>query len=185
MGDAITDDDLKTGGKLPPRVTPSYRRIRGSPEEAHEAMLRCLARREHSEHELRRKLARKYLSPEVVDDIIGALQDEGLQSDVRFTEDFMHSMMERGYGYGRIYSGLRERGVETSIIKECLPTDEQTWFDLARRALQKRFGDDAPIEYYGDEEERAAWLSRARYLERRGFARDIVVKVLDGRSIER
>lgn len=183
MADVIDGDQEARGETTRGRTAPR-RRVRDGPEQAYGAMLRCLARREHSELELRRKLARKCLSTEDIDDIIDRLQDDNLQSDARFAEDFIHSMMERGYGYGRIYSSLRERGIDKETITECLTTDEQTWFDLVCHAMRKRFGDDDPINYHGSDEERAAWLRRASYLQRRGFARDAVAKALNGKPFE-
>jgi regulatory protein len=94
--------------------------------------LRLLARREHSELELRHKLKGRNFAGNIVDTVIMQLVDEGLLSDHRFAEVYIRGRFERGYGPLRIRAELRERGVSGDSA-------EQFPGDYRERARQKRF----------------------------------------------
>jgi regulatory protein len=72
-----------------------------------------LARREHSEQELRRKLRRKGYTSEACAYALEKLRRRGSQSDRRFAEEWVRGRM-RGKGVSRtsLLSGLQVRGVE-------------------------------------------------------------------------
>ena len=61
------------------------------------AAMDLLARREHSQRELRTKLERRF-PPEQVDETLQTLAAEGLQSDSRFAEAYVRQRSQRGYG---------------------------------------------------------------------------------------
>ena len=64
---------------------------------AKEQAIRLLARRDHSRYELRRKLAARGNPADVIDAAIAPLAESGLQSDERFTENFVRSALNRGH----------------------------------------------------------------------------------------
>jgi len=136
-----------------------------------------LARREHSVDELQQKLLshakKKELDVEIVADVIGALQKEGLVSDERFTEAFVRYRMNNGYGPRRIQSELRERGVDEKIQAAYLDFSDPQWFDQVELVRRKRFGENPPEDY----KERAR---QARFLQYRGFTTDQTKRVLAG-----
>jgi regulatory protein len=70
-----------------------------------------LARREHSQEELRLKLSQRGFSERLINEVIGELRDENLQSDARFAEVFTRSRVAKGYGVYRIRQELRQRGI--------------------------------------------------------------------------
>ena len=144
-----------------------------SDHETYGAAVRLLARREHSQVELRRKLRTRGHRPDAVERALTRLGEYGYQSDARFAESFVRSRVDRGQGRLKIVAGLRERGIEDDIASALVDLGEPEWRRLATAALRKRFGDAAPAD-------RAEWVKRARFLAGRGFTSDVVSRVLDG-----
>ena len=95
-----------------------------------------LSRREHSAKEIRRKLSRKIESPDILEVEIKKLQDEGLLSDERFAESYIHSRKRNGFGPLRIKIELRERGVNDSIVHNLLHLED--WSVLAHCQSSKK-----------------------------------------------
>ena len=127
--------------------------------------LRLLARREHSELELRHKLAGRQFGDALIDTVVAELAAQGLVSDRRFAEAYVRGRFERGFGPQRIQSELRERGVATDLAGETLAELSGAWVDSAARQRNKRFGAGLPE----DARERARQM---RFLQQRGFTGD-------------
>lgn len=144
-----------------------------SDHETYGAAIRLLARREHSQAELRRKLRTRGHRPDTVERALTRLGEYGYQSDARYAESFVRSRVDRGQGRLKIVAALRERGIEDDVVSALLDLGEPEWRRLAMAALRKRFGDAAPAG-------RAEWVRRARFLAGRGFPSDVVCRVLDG-----
>jgi regulatory protein len=132
--------------------------------------LRLLARREHSELELRHKLKGRNFAGNIVDTVIMQLVDEGLLSDHRFAEVYIRGRFERGYGPLRIRAELRERGVSGDSAEQLLAGLSRFWVESAGRQRSKRFGRQFP----GDYRERARQM---RFLQQRGFSSDQIQAV--------
>lgn len=127
--------------------------------------LRLLARREHSELELRHKLATRQFGDDLIDTVVTELAAQGLLSDRRFADAYVRGRFERGFGPLRIQSELRERGVATDLVAETLAELSGAWLDSAARQRNKRFGTGLPE----DARERARQM---RFLQQRGFTGD-------------
>jgi regulatory protein len=121
-----------------------------------------LARREHSERELACKLAGRGYDESVVGETVSGLVADGLLSNQRFVESFVHSRYQRGQGPLKIRAGLRERGIDDDAIGACLDTYAGEWRELASRVREKKFGTALP----GDYRERSRQM---RFLQQRGF----------------
>lgn len=133
-----------------------------------------LARREHSSGELRAKLrAKGFDDEESVDLQLGRLRDEGLLSDERFAESFVHARRLRGQGPSRIAAELRERAVSAALIEAYVDPRDGVWTEAARAARRKRFGPEAPAEF-------AERARQARFLRYRGFTEDQIKVALGG-----
>jgi len=133
--------------------------------------VRMLARREHSTLELRHKLSQRGVAETEIESTICRLQQEGLQSDERFAESYVHSRSGKGYGPLRIAAELRERGVDDGIAETCLDRDDDHWQRLLQQAHQRKFGDSA----IGDFKDR---VRRIRFLQYRGFELDKINRLL-------
>lgn len=89
--------------------------------EVYVSALNLLTRREHSRHELRRKLLSRYPNrQEVVDEVLVRLERESYQSDERFAEAYVRSWGAKGKGVQRLRQELRARGIEESLIEQVL-----------------------------------------------------------------
>jgi regulatory protein len=128
------------------------------------AAMRALARREHSQQELRLKLQRH--APEaLVECLLQQLREQGLQSDERFAEAYIRYRSARGYGPLRIKAELQERGVATETIQASLAEAAIDWLAIATKVRGKRFDISISKEY----SERAKQM---RFLQYRGFDQD-------------
>lgn len=95
--------------------------------------------------------------------MLAALTAEGLQSDERFTESYVHHRIERGYGPVRIRQELRERGVSPETIDMVLAAADADWQANLAGVRRKKFGKAVPSDY----EEQAR---QSRFLYSRGFS---------------
>ncbi len=126
------------------------------------AAMDLLARREHSQQELTDKLIRRFgCSPHIAPEL-ARLRDEGLQSDVRFAEAYVHSRSQRLYGPSRIRMELRERRVSEEAIENALDASDIDWGQLLNDLVRRKFGRQPPV----DITERAR---RQRFIAYRGF----------------
>ncbi len=129
------------------------------------AAMDLLARREHSEIELKRKLKRRFGNECAVDDQVARLAEEGLQSDARFAESFLSQRSASGYGPARLKAELRERGLSDEQIARGLQELVVDWCEVASQVLEKKFGPEPPV----DVREKAR---RLRFMQYRGFYQD-------------
>lgn len=137
------------------------------PPSLRERALRYLAQRDHSRQELIRKLA-AHGSEEEAAQVLHSLEDLGLLSDNRYAESFVRAKAER-FGTGRLRQELARRGVAQEIIAETLAGTED---ELGRaRAVWAR-------KYQAPPADSREWARQARFLQNRGFATDIICKVL-------
>ena len=103
--------------------------------------------------------------PDVAEDAVAQLGEEGLQSDTRFVEAFVRSRIGQGKGPIRIRAELREHDVTGGLIDEGLANAEQDWYALALDVRLKKFGGSQPREF----KEKARQM---RFLQSRGFDTD-------------
>lgn len=153
--------------------------------------LAFLARREYSRAELRRKLldaARRRArlaagsdpggAPPFDAESIGSAIDAALDelqaahhlSDTRFAESRVHAREAR-HGTARIQQELARHGVE--LDTETLQRLRENELERARAIWQRRYGDTPTVE----PAERARQM---RFLASRGFASDVVRRVVGG-----
>ena len=133
--------------------------------------MNLLARREHSTQELRDKLLTRGFEDDEIVPALQTLSREGLLSDERFTESFIHSRMERGSGPVKIRAELRQRGVADEIITNWLDERDRVWLERAESVRCKKFGSALPVDY----KEKAR---QARFLQYRGFSAEQTRQVL-------
>ena len=121
-----------------------------------------LARREHTEAELKAKLATKGFDPMMVGDAVAGLRAQGLQSDDRFAADYIAAQAGRGKGPVFILAQLRKRGIERQIAEAAIASRGEDWGALARAVRIKRFGEALPATHIET-------ARQTRFLLRRGF----------------
>jgi regulatory protein len=131
-----------------------------------------LARREHSAYELKQKLAKSDVTEDEVEQVIEQLQQSGLQSDIRFAENYVRYRSQRGQGPLRIKQELNERGVTSEITDDQINQLDIDWYELAHNVRCKRFGEANPDDF----NERA---KQQRFLQYRGFSHDHINESLN------
>ena len=137
--------------------------------ELRQQAIRLLARREHTRVELARKLSGLGTTEEI-DAVLADMEASQLQSDNRTAESYLRSNASR-LGASRLRHTLKTRGVAPEMIDEQMALaglpDE---IERARAAWSRKF-DTAPANP-------KEWARQARFLQSRGFAGDVVRRLL-------
>ncbi|MDH3608434.1 MAG: recombination regulator RecX [Gammaproteobacteria bacterium] len=128
-----------------------------------------LARREHTRLELTRKLKAKDFTDSEIEEQIEVLIQDGLQSDERYAENYVHMRRKRGYGPLKIKQELQQRGVSSDLVDAFVEINDKIWLKTACQAYEKKFGANTS----DSANERA---KRMRFLQSRGFTGDIIQK---------
>lgn len=128
-----------------------------------DSALNFLSIREHARAELRQKLLNKKYSPNAVDQVLTQLQIDDLLSETRFTESFIRSRRNKGYGPIRIRYELQQHGIVAPMLDELLDSHDPQWTRVARRERQKKFSISPPL----DLKQKAKQI---RFLQYRGFS---------------
>ena len=139
--------------------------------------LNYLTRREHSRVELHHKLSAKGFDKAEIEYLLDELEAAHLLSDERFTESYIRSRQQRGFGPLRIKMELKQRGVAEDIIKRCLDVESVEWLKLAREQHRKRFGNEAVPKHKNR-------MRQARFLQNRGFSSETIFTILDHIGVE-
>jgi len=124
-----------------------------------------LARREYGQRELTQKLGRAGFDYDTAVSAVLQLNEDGLQDDRRFVENFVQSRISQGKGPVRIHADLGQRGVASDIVDAVLEDLSVDWFGLAREVREKKFGSCRP----GDFKDKAKQM---HFLQYRGFEQD-------------
>jgi len=132
----LAETGLHEGDALSPQQVDSLRQA-DVRHQAHEAALRLLAYRPRSEAEMRQRLTRRGLPPQVVQETIARLSEQGLLSDAafaRFWVDVRDQSSPRGHRL--LWQELSAKGVEREIARQAIATVAEE--DAALRAAQKK-----------------------------------------------
>lgn len=126
-----------------------------------DAALRLLARREHSQRELYKALKRYHVTSELIHSLLDELAELGLQSDERFTEVYVNSRMNRGYGPRKIIIELQDRGINHELIGKYVDTEDIKWHQCIEKVYHKRFKPTKDLK---------ECMKQKKFLEYRGFS---------------
>ena len=129
-----------------------------------------LARREHSEQDLRQKLKTREYDIDAIDQILQALKEDRLQSDERFTESYVNHRFNAGVGPLKIRYELRQKGVSDRLVDEFLEPLADQWDELMTRQRVRKYGASIPDDY-------AERMKQARFLQNRGFSPESVMRL--------
>jgi regulatory protein len=137
-----------------------------APVDARARALARLARRDHSEQELRRALRRDGFPPDVVDEVLGRLRAERYLDDQGYAARFARSRLaHHGLGRRRVQAALARKGVARPAIAAGLgaalaEVSEQDSLDALARRYWRSHAQDEPARRL-----RKLWA----FLCRRGF----------------
>lgn len=136
-----------------------------------------LARREHSRHELARKLAPHVPpeQPETLEALLDELERENWLSNQRFAQGMAH---RRGAGRGTalVMQELRQHGLDAADLETVRDQLRVTEFQRAKDAWQKKFGQPP--------EDAKAHAKQARFMASRGFSNETFRRVLAAHGTE-
>ena len=101
-----------------------------------------LSIREHSKLELINKLSKKGFELNDINESIHEFSLKNIQSDTRFTEEFLRSRVKKNKGPRLISSELLHRGIPENIItSKIAEVSVDTWKTHAHKALIKKLKD--------------------------------------------
>jgi regulatory protein len=141
-----------------------------SQTEVRKKAMDLLARREHSEQELRQKLKSRDFDIDDIDAALHALRQDGLLSDERFTESYVNHRFNAGVGPIKIRFELRQKGVAESLVDEFLEPFAGRWDELMQQQRARKYGQSIPADY-------AQRMKQARFLQNRGFSPESVMRL--------
>ena len=135
--------------------------------------LRLLAQREHSRSELATKLARHAQDGDDLNALLDELQAKDFINADRVAESLVHRRAAR-LGTQRLVQELRGKGLDDDLVRATAERLRTTELERAQTVWRQRFGSVA-----SDAQERAKQM---RFLAARGFAGDVVRRVVQGGS---
>ncbi|PCH97478.1 MAG: hypothetical protein COB83_01880 [Gammaproteobacteria bacterium] len=139
-----------------------------------------LARREHSEFELRQKLLTREFSTDDIDTAVDRLLEKDYLSDSRFAQSRCRYRANRGYGWLYIANELKQKGVCSTIIQQLQKNCEIDWYLQAELAYNKRFGEFREKDTLSCQKSRQKEKAkRSRFLQYRGFSMDDVFSLVN------
>jgi regulatory protein len=135
--------------------------------------LRLLSQREHSRKELERKLAQHEQVPGELAKALDELQARDFINDDRAMESVVHRRSGK-LGAARVKQELVAKGLSGEAVAQAMDALKETELPRAQEVWRKKFGQ-AP----SNEAERA---KQVRFLITRGFAAEVVRKVVKGEA---
>ncbi len=127
-----------------------------------------LSRREHSRYELYKKISTHNFDKDLINQELDLLIRDGLLSDERFVEAFIHSRKKNGKGPLKISAELQQRGADESLINKYIEEIENSeWLASAKQVVEKKLGNNQQLDYDNQ-------LKMMKFLNNRGFTIDQV-----------
>lgn len=142
--------------------------------------IRILAMRDHSEQELRRKLAAPVMSkngpealnvtPEEVDKVVEWCIENRYLDDERFVRQFIASRSRKGYGPARVRQELKQKGISRETIESAMRECVIDWAQLAKEQAQRKYGESLPTVF-------AEKVKIQRFLLYRGYLMEDIQEI--------
>ena len=141
-----------------------------------------LSRREHSRYELYKKISTHNFDKDLINQELDLLIRDGLLSDERFVEAFIHSRKKNGKGPLKISAELQQRGADESLINKYIEEIENSeWLDSAKQVVEKKLGNNQQLDYDNQ-------LKMMKFLNNRGFTieqvKTTIKKLQKGEEVE-
>ena len=128
-----------------------------------------LSRREHSRHELSRKLAPFAEDPHEIESLLNQLERENWLSNERYAQSLVHRRAPR-QGANLVMQELRRHGLSETTVNQLGRQLHDTEYDRAYAVWEKKFGA-SPISAKD-------YARQFRFLASRGFATESVRRIL-------
>ena len=131
--------------------------------------LRYLAGREHSRAELVRKLAPHEEEPGQIERVLDDLQAKDFISEARVVASVINRRAA-SLGGARLRQELQAKGIDAQRVRDAVEQLKDTELERAQEVWRKRFGEAAL--------DTKQWARQVRFLMARGFAADVVLRVV-------
>ena len=135
-------------------------------------LLDLLSRREHSKYELLTKLKLRVESKSSLEEEINKLSTENLQSDLRFSESYIRSRYNSGFGPIRIKYDLSVRRVKESVVLDAFNEIDLDWVEKLKKEKIKKYGNSSS-------ENMQELSKRIKFFIQRGFEKEMISKVIN------
>ncbi|HCA9777897.1 TPA: recombination regulator RecX [Klebsiella quasipneumoniae subsp. similipneumoniae] len=142
--------------------------------------IRILAMRDHSEQELRRKLAAPVMrkngpealdvTPEELEQVVAWCIENRYLDDNRFVGQFIASRSRKGYGPARIRQELSQKGIARQAVEQAMRECDIDWVSLARAQAQRKYGEPLPSAF-------AEKVKIQRFLLYRGYLMEDIQEI--------
>lgn len=172
LPEVVKKYDLTEGKEITPELLSQIKRSE-SYEEARRYLLRIFEYRPYTESEVKQKLERRGIDPEIIKQLITQFKQSGLIDDYKFAKDWIET---RGFRFGvyRLRSELLRKGVAPEIIDKALTDAEiPDPYELARRLAMRRLKQ-LPASLPTDKKARRLMA----FLARRGINYETIVEVI-------
>ncbi len=137
--------------------------------------LRLLSMREHSRVELERKLARFEEEEGTLAKALDELQVKGFINEARVIESVLHRRAGK-LGAARIKQELQSKGLDPQAVRDAVTGLQETENTRAQEVWRRKFGA-APTDA-------KETMRQMRFLATRGFATDVIRRVVGGKTDE-
>ena len=137
--------------------------------------LRLLSLREHSRTELERKLGRVEEEEGTLTKALDELQAKGFISEARVIESVLHRRAGK-LGAARIKQELQSKGLDPQAVRDAVAGLQDTERERAQEVWRRKFGA-APTDA-------KETMRQMRFLATRGFATDVIRRVVGGKTDE-
>ena len=131
--------------------------------------LRYLAGREHSRAELVRKLAPHEEEPGQIERVLDDLQAKDFISEARVVASVINRRAA-SLGGARLRQELQAKGIDAQRVRDAVEQLKDTELERAQEVWRKRFGEAAL--------DTKQWARQVRFLMARGFAAEVVRRVV-------
>jgi regulatory protein len=136
--------------------------------------VRLLARRNHTNYELRQKLKQRKFDTEVITKVLSECERLNYVNDEETARCYFRELKIRGYGIRRIRFSMKKKGLAEEIIDELLSKHEhEDELENARRAMEKKM---RALSREKDMRKRKEKIFR--FLASRGFPGSVISELL-------
>lgn len=132
---------------------------------------RSLSMREYSKLQIETKLKNKGFDINTIENVLSKLQEEGFQSDDRYTKEYIIYRQNNGYSSKKITYELKLNGIDTEIINKNFynfKDDFDVLYNLAKRKI---------LDYKFDDQKKM--LKYVNFFKSRGFDNNTILKVIN------
>lgn len=137
-------------------------------------MLWLLGRQAYSKAQIKEKLVKKEVSPDIIAQVLEKLESYRFINDANYAEQYVQSRQKRK-GRVALKRELQLKGIEEEVITETLSElDDEKQQEIALELLKKQ------LPKIHKEDERKRYGKAYTFLARRGFTDDVIRGVLEG-----